>query len=116
MFKQGDIVTKENYVDAANWCNAHPEERLRIIEIGDGQYKIDGTPDMTEQEKKRSVKELRNQILSITDKYTSVPDFPISDDEREQYKAYRQYLRDYTTIENWWENEPLTFEEWKKEQ
>lgn len=36
----------------------------------------------------------RNQLLEKTDKYM-LPDFPISDDKKEQIKIYRQALRDY---------------------
>lgn len=35
----------------------------------------------------------RDGKLAETDKYM-IPDFPISEEEREQYKTYRQYLRD----------------------
>lgn len=61
------------------------------------------------------VKVVRNEMLDGTDKYMTI-DFPVTDDEREQIKAYRQYLRDYPTIENWWTKNPLTLDEWKKEQ
>ena len=63
--------------------------------------------------KKERVRLIRNSYLSDTDKYMIV-DFPISDEERENYKSYRQYLRDYTSVESWWENNPLAFEEWKE--
>jgi hypothetical protein len=63
------------------------------------------------ENKKAQIREVRNSYLEATDKYMLV-DFPISDEERESYKAYRQYLRDYTAQENWWENEPMTYEEW----
>ena len=39
-----------------------------------------------------------------------IADYPITDDERELYKQYREYLRDYTLTENWWESEPQKFE------
>lgn len=63
--------------------------------------------------KKERVRLIRNSYLSDTDKYMIV-DFPISDEERENYKSYRQYLRDYTSVESWWEENPLAFEEWKE--
>ena len=43
-----------------------------------------------------------------------IADYPITDEERELYKQYRTYLRDYTLSENWWESNPLKFEEWNK--
>ena len=65
------------------------------------------------ENKQKSVRATRNSYLQATDIYMLI-DFPILDVEREEYKAYRQYLRDYTTQENWWESLPLTFEEWKQ--
>lgn len=45
----------------------------------------------------------RNQLLEQTDKYM-LPDYPITDEKREQIKIYRQQLRDYFTrddVVNW---------------
>ena len=39
----------------------------------------------------------------------------MSDAGKAQYEAYRRYLLDYTKTLAWWENNPLTMEEWKKE-
>ena len=63
-------------------------------------------------DKKSSVREVRNQYLADTDLYM-IADFPITEEERDEYKAYRQYLRDYTTQDNWWEENPLTYEDWQ---
>lgn len=64
--------------------------------------------------KEREVRSVRNSYLEATDKYMIV-DFPISDAERDEYKAYRHYLRDYPeVVENWWKAEPLVYEEWKQ--
>ena len=65
----------------------------------------------TEDELKAQVRAVRNQYLEQTDKYM-IADYPITDDERELYKQYRTYLRDYTLSENWQESNPLKFEEW----
>lgn len=35
-------------------------------------------------------------------------------DNRELLLEYRQYLRNYPETENWYEHNPLTFEEWKE--
>lgn len=37
----------------------------------------------------------------------------MSADEQTQITDYRRYLLDYTTTENWFEQNPMTFEEWK---
>lgn len=75
-----------------------------------GEYVLTSSAEAIEQ-KKADVRAVRNQYLEQTDKYM-ITDYPITDDERELYKQYREYLRDYTLPENWWESEPQKFEEW----
>ena len=77
----------------------------------DGQFVLTVSDEAIEQ-KKVEVRAVRNQYLEQTDKFMLV-DYPITDDERELYKQYRTYLRDYTLSENWCEHSPMTFEEWK---
>ena len=77
----------------------------------DGQFVLTVSDEAIEQ-KKAKVRAVRNQYLEQTDKYM-ITDYPITDDERELYKQYREYLRDYTLSENWWEYSPMTFGEWK---
>lgn len=64
--------------------------------------------------KKEQVRAIRNSYLADTDKYMIV-DFPISDQEREEYKGYREYLRNYTKIDKWYENNPVDFQTWKQD-
>lgn len=66
------------------------------------------------ENKKNSVRGVRNSYLAATDIYMLI-DYPVTADEREEYKDYRQYLRDYTLQDGWWEENPLTFDEWKEE-
>ena len=77
-----------------------------------GEYVLTSSAEAIEQ-KKIEVRTFRNQYLEQTDKYLSVSDFPIDDNTKEQYRLYRQYLRDYPETEGWYEQNPLTFEEWK---
>ena len=77
-----------------------------------GEYVLTSSAEAIEQ-KKADVRAVRNQYLEQTDKYM-ITDYPITDDERELYKQYRTYLRDYTLSEKWWESNPLKFEEWNK--
>ena len=78
----------------------------------DGQFILTVSDEAIEQ-RKEQVRSVRNQYFEQTDKYM-IMDYPITDDERELYKQYRTYLRDYTLSENWWESNPLKFEEWNK--
>lgn len=69
--------------------------------------------EKTQEEKENEIRAIRNFYLFDTDKFLSVPDFPITEAERAQYREYRQYLRDYTKEEDWYEKQPMTFEEWR---
>ena len=75
-----------------------------------GEYVLSSSAEAIEQ-KKVEVRAVRNQYLEQTDKFM-ITDYPITDEERELYKKYREYLRDYTLPENWWESNPQKFEEW----
>ena len=66
----------------------------------------------TEDELKAQVRAVRNQYLEQTDKVMLV-DYPITDDERELYKQYREYLRTYPECRDWHKANPKTYEEWK---
>lgn len=113
MFKIGDKLTKENYTDAANWCNTHPEERATISQV-DGQYVITRIPDPTAEEVAANKRARRNALLAATDKYF-LADFPITEGARDQYKAYRQYLRDFPQSDDFISAPVLKFEEWQDE-
>ena len=76
----------------------------------DGQFVLTSSDEAIEQ-RKEQVRTVRNQYLEQTDKYM-IADYPITDDERELYKQYRTYLRDYTLTDNWWESEPQKFDKW----
>lgn len=77
-----------------------------------GEYVLISSAEAIEQ-RKEQVRTVRNQYLEQTDKFL-ITDYPITDDERELYKQYRTYLRTYPETENWYEQNPLTFEEWKQ--
>ena len=99
----------KDYADLAVYCN---NNGLIIEDKGDYLEAVN-PPEPSDEEKKAIVREVRNQYLEQTDKVMLV-DYPITDDERELYKQYRTYLRDYTLSENWQESNPLKFEEWNK--
>lgn len=71
------------------------------------------TSDSAIEQREAEVRAVRNQYLTDTDKYM-IPDFPITETEEAQYIQYREYLRNYPETENWYESNPLTFEEWKE--
>lgn len=66
-----------------------------------------------EAEKARKAEALRakrDELLIGTDKYL-IPDFPLTDEQREQYLAYRQYLRDVPEADGFPEVQVMTFKE-----
>lgn len=103
---------------AAIWCNQNDAHIERVPQVHDGnserEYIIVANPKPTDEELQADVRAARNALLDATDKYVSVPDYPIDESTRNQYIAYRTYLRDYTLGENWWLSEPLAFDAWVK--
>lgn len=66
--------------------------------------------------KKTSVRAVREQYFAdYVDWYQSKPLMweEMTDEEKQDIADYRHYLMDYTKEENWWEKNPLNFEEWK---
>ena len=87
---------------------------IEVEQAYDGSWYVKGfAPEKPVEELQAQVRSVRNQYLEQTDKYM-IADYPITDDERELYRQYRTYLRDYTLSENWQESNPLKFEEWNK--
>ena len=85
---------------------------MDVEQAYNGQWYVKGyAPAEPETEIQIRVREIRDNLLEQTDKYMIV-DFPISDEGRETMKQYRQYLRDYTKQNNWWESLPMTFDEY----
>ena len=77
-----------------------------------GEYLLKSEiPLPADDELKYRVREIRDNALEQTDKYM-ISDFPITDTDRETMKQYRQYLRDYTKSDYWWERLPMTFDEY----
>ena len=61
-------------------------EGLEFYHYEKGELKSD-------EEYAQEAREKRNQLLADTD-YLVVPDYPVSDQKKEEIKAYRQLLRD----------------------
>ena len=85
---------------------------IEVEQSYDGSWYVKGyAPEEPETEIQYRIREIRDNLLEQTDKYMIV-DFPISDEERQQFIAYRKYLRDYTEQKDWWEMLPMNFENW----
>ena len=121
MFK----AIKDNKIIAINETGEFPclvhdsveedtEHQLSDYVHCDGQFVLTVSDEAIEQ-REAEVRSVRNQYLKQTDEFMIV-DYPITSTQKTKYKRYRTYLRDYTLTENWWESEPLKFEEWSKAQ
>ena len=87
---------------------------MEVEQAYDGSWYLKGyAPEKPTEQKETEVRAVRNQYLEQTDKYM-IADYPITDDERELYRQYRTYLRDFTVVENWWNAPILTFDEWNE--
>lgn len=129
-----DGTYDENFSKAEKWAFEHNttfEEDMeardlpkRFFIIGD-EPKPEQIPEPVEKEKSIEVKQLemksfRNDLLSISnwrlERYNEQIQLGIetSDTEEDIHNCllYRQYLRDYTKEENWWERVPLDYGSW----
>lgn len=66
----------------------------------------------TQEDKENQVRSTRAYYLQQTD-YTQLSDAPFTEEEKASYREYRQYLRDFTEQEEWWEMTVPTYEEWE---
>lgn len=87
-------------------------ENGKIIKFENNKipYLIDYIP--TEEEKEKYIRNLRNNYLYSTDKYL-LSDFPISEEELNIIKSYRQYLRDIPKDLNFPNLKILTLDDYK---
>jgi hypothetical protein len=83
--------TFSKYSELAQWCNSN---NAMIVDRGD-YYEAVPVPEPTEEELARFIRGNRDAKLSETD-YLVVPDYPISEENLTEVKAYRQALRDIT--------------------
>lgn len=105
-----ELMTKDGYkplVVIEQPTDDKPLVRYRETDKQIEQY----AEELPIEQKQSEVRSIRNQYLSETDKYMIV-DYPITDEQREEYKEYRTYLRTYPECQEWYEHNPLTFEEW----
>lgn len=72
------------------------------------------TPEKSQEVKEQEVRQVRNDYLKdFVDPLQLVLRWgDLSEEEQEFTKEYRQYLLDYTDEEDWYEQNPDTYEEW----
>jgi hypothetical protein len=120
MLKYAKIINEETKAcDVGTGTNTGFYQSIGMTEqdveqAWNGSWYLTGyAPEKPVEVKQGEVRAIRNRYLEATDKYMII-DFPITEEERQSYKEYRQYLRDFTNQENWWEQNPKTFDEWNQ--
>lgn len=72
-------------------------------QIDSGNLQIDECDEDTLEVRASAIREQRDSLLNETDKYMTI-DYPISEEDRELIRAYRQALRDVPQQEGFPEN------------
>lgn len=103
---------QEEYSQVAQWCNNNQEYH---IEDDGTYYKTVKNAEPSIDELKAQVRAVRDSYLQDTD-FTQLPDAPFTSEEKSLYAEYREYLRNYTQKENWWLENPMDFNSWRKKQ
>ena len=80
-----------------------------------GEYVLASSNEAIEQ-KKAEVRAVRNSYLEkyVDPKQLVMVWNSLTAEEQELYKDYRQYLLDYTEVEEWYLQNPMTLDEWKQ--
>ena len=80
-----------------------------------GEYVLTSSDEAIEQ-RKADVRSVRNSYLEkyVDPKQLVLVWNSLTADEQKEYTDYRQYLLDYPETEGWYEQNPMTFEEWKQ--
>jgi hypothetical protein len=83
-------------VDEAAWRRLMVEQGDgKIIAVEGGRVVAIDPPTVTAEEQLAAIRVKRDRLLVATDTMVSVPDYPISAEQREQLLAWRQALRDF---------------------
>ena len=106
--------TKEELENLPCITLAKIEETDEPVELVNGRYCVGETA--INEAKSEEVRSIRNQYLKIyVDPVVSNPlrwgDMTAK--EQQRYANYRTYLLDYTELESWYLQNPMTFDEWK---
>lgn len=95
-YKIGQVFTGIYPPEAAAWCNQRGDcyiEELPQSRDGRRRFRIVAVPEPTEEEIAEQVRAKRDSLIAKTD-FLVMPDYPLTDEEREAVQTYRQALRD----------------------
>lgn len=100
-FYISQIFEGEYPPEAACYCNDHGDRYIEEIEPtaeGVRRFEIKAVPEPTTEEIAAGIRMQRDMLIRETD-YLAMPDYPLTDDEREALTQYRQALRDLPQAE-----------------
>ena len=110
----GRIVATTPFEDVAqDWGVPYLSTEKEIVRAPDGGlcFKGEEPADVVKEYKIREKKAQRNVLLQELDPYV-LPDYPITAEQLEKVKGYRQYLRDLPKAAGFPDVDILTLEEW----
>ena len=90
---------------------------MEVEQAYDGAWYVKGyAPEKPIEELQAEVRAVRNSYLEqyVDSKQLVLVWNNLNEDDKKLYADYRTYLLDYTKLENWWLNNPMTFDEWKE--
>ena len=88
---------------------------MEVEQAYNGSWYLQGyAPEKPQEVKEQEVRATRNRYLeTYVDPFQLVIRWgTLSETEQGYLIEYRQYLLDYPNSEGWWEEEPLTYEDW----
>lgn len=90
---------------------------MEVEEAYDGSWYLQGfAPEKPIEEQQAEVRAVRNSYLEkyVDPKQLVMVWDSLSADDKKLYADYRQYLLDYTKLEGWYLQNPMTLDEWKQ--
>ena len=104
--------TNAQYADLAVYCNNNG----KVIEDKGDYLEAVNLPEPTVEELQAQVRAVRNSYLEkyVDPKQLVMVWDSLSADDKKLYADYRQYLLDYPQTEGWYEQNPMTLDEWKE--
>lgn len=69
--------------------------------FGEKQVDVEPTRESISQEQALDLVRTRRNEMLVSSDWTQLPDSPLSEEEREQWRVYRQALRDITESFQW---------------
>lgn len=101
-----------DYIGSREGDTVLTDETIAALETGEKVIRDGEVVDRPAEEKEAEARMQRNSLLADSDKYM-ISDFPVTEEERAEYAAYRQYLRDYPASADFPAMPAKSFEEWK---